>query len=151
GQDLLRVPQRQSHLLVQNRRQGQRLRPQLHAADSHRSGGLQAMASLDPPLALAAAAHGDIETAHYGSPDNFFLILCFATFRFHAAAAMRAVLRQWNRDPFIHPRWNGAARLSTIALARLAARPLWVGFRVTPRMRRALTLASAQRGFQLPA
>jgi len=49
GQDLSRVPQRQPHLLVANRRQSQRLRPQLHAAHSHRIGGLQSVTSLDPP------------------------------------------------------------------------------------------------------
>jgi hypothetical protein len=38
------------------------------------------MASLHPPLALLAPPHSDIETAHYGSPDNLFLILCFAAF-----------------------------------------------------------------------
>jgi len=40
AQDLSRVPQRQPHLLVQNRRQGQRFRPQLHATDSHCIRGL---------------------------------------------------------------------------------------------------------------
>jgi hypothetical protein len=50
------------------------------------------MASLHPPLTLVAPAHSNIETAHYGSPDNLFLILCFAAFRFHATAAMRAAL-----------------------------------------------------------
>ena len=67
------------------------------------------MASLHPPLTLVAPAHSDIETSHYGSPDNLFLILCFAAFRFHAAAAMRAALWQWNRDSFIHARRDGAA------------------------------------------
>jgi hypothetical protein len=109
------------------------------------------MASLHPPVALAATTHDDIETTHYRSPDNLFLILCFATFPFHATAAMWAALWQWNRDSFIHSRWDGAAGLSAIALARLTARRLWVGFRVTPRMRRGLTFAGAQRGFQLPA
>ena len=109
------------------------------------------MASLHPPLALAAAAHGDIETAHDGPPDNLFLILCFAAFRLHAAAAMRAALRQWNRDPFIHARRDGTARLPAVAAARFAARPLRVGFWCAARMRRGLTLAGTQRCFQFPA
>ena len=46
------------------------------------------MASLHPSLALLAPPHSDIETAHYGSPDNLFLILCFAAFPFYLAAAM---------------------------------------------------------------
>ena len=49
GQDLPRVSQRQPHLLVQDGRQGQRLRPQPHVADSHRIRSLQPMASLHPP------------------------------------------------------------------------------------------------------
>ena len=110
-----------------------------------------AMASLHAPLAVAAAAYGDIETAHDGPPDNLFLILGFAAFRLHAAAAMRAALRQWNRDPFIHARRNGAARLPTVAAARFAAWPLRVGFWVAPRMRGGLTLAGTQRCFQFPA
>jgi hypothetical protein len=109
------------------------------------------MASLHLPPALAAAAHSDIETAYYGSPDNLFLILCCAAFRLHAATAMRAALRQWNRDPFIHPRRNGAARLSAIAPARLAPWPLRVDFRIAARMWRRLTLAGTQRCFQFPA
>src|SRR5512132_3439173 len=109
------------------------------------------MASLHPPPALAAAAHRDIETTHHGSSDNLFLILCFAAFRVHAAAAMRAAPRQWNSDPFIRPRRNGAARLSAIAAARLASRPLRACFDVAARMWRRLTLAGTQRCFQFPA
>ena len=109
------------------------------------------MASLNPPLALAAPAHRDIETAHYGSPDNLFLILCFAAFPLHAAAAMRAALRQWNRDPFIHARRNRTARLPAVAAPRFAAGALRVGDWLAARMRRRLTLAGAQCGFQLPA
>src|SRR6266849_9400546 len=108
------------------------------------------MASLHSPLAVAAVAHGDIETAHHGPADNLFLILGFAAFPLHAATAMRAVLRQRNRDLFIHPRWGGAACLPTVVAARFPARPLGIGFWVTPRMRRRLTLAGAQRGFQFP-
>ena len=109
------------------------------------------MESLHPPLALAAAAHDDIKTAHDGPPDNLFLILCFAAFRFHAATAMRAALWQWNRDPFIHTRRYGTARLPAIAAARFAAWPLRVGFWCAARMRCGLALAGAQRGFQFPA
>src|SRR5436190_17775275 len=106
------------------------------------------MASLHPPPAAAAAAHIDIETAHDGPPDNLFLILCFAAFPLHAAAAMRTALGQGNLDPFIHPPWDRAARLSAIASARLAARAIRVAFGCAPRMRRGLALAGAQRGFQ---
>ena len=109
------------------------------------------MASLNPPLTLVAPAHSDIETSHYGSPDNLFLILCFAAFRFHAATAMRAALWQWNRDSFIHARRDGTARLPAIAAARFAAWPLWVGFWCAARMGCGLALAGAQRGFQFPA
>ena len=109
------------------------------------------MASLHPPLAVAAAPHSDIETAHYGAPDNLFLLLCFAAFRFHAAAAMRAVLWQWNRDSFIYARWDGAARLPAVVAARFAAWPLWIGFWGAARMRRGLALAGAQRGLQFLA
>src|SRR5215475_8215292 len=109
------------------------------------------MTSLHPLLAVAAAAHSDIETAHYGSPDNLFLILRFAAFRLHSAAAMRAVLRQWNLDPFIHPRRDRAACLPAVATARLTAWPLWVGFWGAARVRGGLALAGAQRGFQFSA
>jgi hypothetical protein len=78
------------------------------------------MAPLHPPLALATPAYRDIETAHYGSPDNLFLILCFEAFPLHAAT-MRAALRQGNRNPFIHARRDGTARLSAVAAARFAA------------------------------
>lgn len=109
------------------------------------------MASLHPPLAVAAATHSDIETAHHGPPDNLFLILCFAAFRLYAAAAMWAALWQWNRDPLIYPCRDGAACLPAVVAARFAAWPPRVGFGGTPRMRRGLTLAGAQRGFQFLA
>src|SRR5207248_1799970 len=109
------------------------------------------MASLHSPPTLAAAAHGNIETAHYSAPDNLFLILCFAAFHLHTAAAMRAVLRQWNRDPFIHARRNGTARLSAIAATQSTAWALRVAFWCAARMRRRLPLAGAQRCFQFPA
>ena len=109
------------------------------------------MASLHPPLAFAAVAHGNIETAHYGAPYNLFLILGFAAFRFHAAAAMRAALRQRNRDSFINVRRDGAASLPAIAAGWFAAWPLRVGFWCAARMRCGLALAGAQRGFQFPA
>ena len=109
------------------------------------------MASLHPPLAFVAVAHGDIETAHYGAPYNLFLILGFAAFRFHAAAAMRAALRQGNRDSFIDARRDGTASLPAIAAARFAAWPLRVGFWGAARMRCGLALAGAQRGVQFPA
>src|ERR1700686_556502 len=109
------------------------------------------MASLHSPPALAAVAHSDIETAYYGPPDNIFLILRFAAFRLHAAPAMRATLWQWNRDLFIHARWDGTARLPAVAAARFASRPPRVGFGVAPRMWRRLALAGTQRCFQFPA
>ena len=109
------------------------------------------MASLHPPLAVATAAHSDIETAYDGPPDDLFLILRFAAFRLHVAAATRAALRQSNGDPFIHSRGDRAARLPAIAVARFPAWPLRIGFRRAARMRRGLTFAGAQRGFQFPA
>ena len=151
GQDLSRVPQRQPHLLVQDRRQSQRLRSQLRIADSHRIRCLQAMASLHTPLTLAAAAHRDIESAYYGSPYNLFLILCLAAFLLDATAAMRTALWQWDGYPFIHSRRDGAARLSAIAPARLASWTLRVAFWRTARMRCRLALAGAQRRFQFLA
>src|SRR6516164_9192822 len=129
------MPQRQLHLLVQDGRQGQCLRSQLHAADSHRIRGLQPMASLHPPLAVAAAAHSNIETAHYGPSDNFFLILCFAAFRLHTAAAMWAALRQWNRDALIHARRDRTARPPAVATAGLTSRPLRITLWVATGMR----------------
>src|SRR6266849_1016462 len=105
------------------------------------------MTSLHPPPALAAATHSDVETAHDGSPNNLFLILCFAALRLYAPAAIRAVRRQWNRDLFIHALRNRAACLPTIAAARFAAGPLRVGFRIAARMWCGLPLAGAQRCF----
>src|SRR5215472_3804343 len=109
------------------------------------------MASLHPPLAVAAQAYGDIETAHDRPPNDLLLILGLAAFHLHVAAAMRAALRQGNGDPFIHERGDRAARLPAIAQARFAAWPLGIGFRRAARMRRGLTLAGAQCGFQFPA
>ena len=109
------------------------------------------MASLYAASAIAAATHGDIETTYDGSPQNLFLILGFAAFRLHAAAAMRALIRQRNRDAFIHPRRDGAACLSAVAATRFTARSLRVGFQPAPRMGRRLTLGSTQSCFQLPA
>jgi hypothetical protein len=74
------------------------------------------MASLHSPLTLAAAAHGNIKATHDGLPDNILLILRFAAFRLHSAA-MRAVLREWNLDPFIHACRDRAARLPSVAAA----------------------------------
>src|SRR5262249_41490191 len=109
------------------------------------------MAPLHAPVAIAAAAHRNIETAHHGPPDNLFLILGFAAFSLHAAAAMRAPLRQRHCKLLIHPRRNRAARPLTVAATGFAAWALRVGFWVAPRMRGGLTLAGTQCGFQFPA
>src|SRR4051812_18182927 len=109
------------------------------------------MASLHPPPALAAPTNLDVESAHQGAPHNLFLILCFAAFRLHAAAAMRAAFGQWNHDSFIHPRRDGTARLTSIVATRFAARALRVGIWVAARMGRCLTFAGAQRCFQFPS
>ena len=71
------------------------------------------MASLYAALAIAATTHGD--RTHHGPSHNLFLILRFAAFRLHAAAAMRTVIRQGNLDAFIHTRRDGAACLSATA------------------------------------
>ena len=70
----------------------------------------------------------------------------FAAFRLHAAAAMRAVIRQGNRDAFIHPRRDGAACLS-VAATRFTARSLRVGFRPAPRIGRDRQTPASQTGW----
>ena len=109
------------------------------------------MTPLNAPVAIAAVAYRDIETAHDGTPDNLFLILCFAAFRLHPAAAMRAVFRQWNGDPFIYARRDRTACPPAVAAPRFSARPLRIGFGVASRMRRGLALTGAQSGFQFSA
>ena len=109
------------------------------------------MASLHSSLAVTAAACCDIETAHDGPPHNLFLILCFAAFRLHAAATMRTALGQRNPDPLIHARRDGAACVAAVAAAGFAARAIRFAFGCASRMRRRLSLAGAQRGFQFPA
>src|SRR5207249_7223570 len=88
GQYLPRVPQREPHLLVEDRGQSQRLGSQLDRAHSHCIGGLQSM----PPLYLAAtttaATHSYIEAAHQGAPYNLFLILRFVALKLDRASAM---------------------------------------------------------------
>ena len=108
------------------------------------------MSPLHPPPAVAAAPHRDIETAHNGSPHNLFLILGFAAFRLHAAAAMLAALRQRNRDSFIDARRGGAAGLPAVVAAGFAAWALRVGLGCAARMWLRLTLAGTQRRFQFP-
>jgi hypothetical protein len=141
--DLSRVPQRQPHLLVEDRRQGERLRPQLHAAHSHRIRCLQWMASLHPPRAHPATAHRNVKAAHHGPPHDVFLMLRLAAFRLHATAAVRATLRQRDRDLFIDTRRDRAARLPTVAATRLAAWPPRVGFWFSAGVRRRLPLAGS--------
>src|SRR5260370_39394864 len=108
------------------------------------------MTSLHPPRTSAAMPHGDIEPAHHGSPDDLFLVLRFAAFQLHAAAAMWTTLRQGDHDPFIHARGDRPARLSAIPAARLTARLLGTGFCFSARVRRGLTLAGPQSPFQPP-
>src|SRR5260370_18406224 len=98
------------------------------------------MTSLPPPRTSAAMPHGDIEPAHHGSTDDLFLILRFAAFQLHAAAAMWTALRQGDRDPFIHARGDRPARLPAIPAARLTARPLRFGFLFSAHVRRSLSL-----------
>src|SRR5260370_7778433 len=107
------------------------------------------MTSLPPPRTSAAMPHGDIEPAHHGSPDDLFLVLRFAAFQLHAAAAMWTTLRQGDHDPFIHARGDRPARLSAIPAARLTARLLGTGFCFSARARPALPLAVPQCRFQL--
>jgi hypothetical protein len=109
------------------------------------------MASLHPPRAHPATAHRNVETAHHGPPHDVFLILRLAAFRLHATAAVRATLRQRDRDLFIDTRRDRAARLPTVAPTRLAAWPPRVGFWFSAGVRRRLPLAGAQGRFQCPA
>jgi hypothetical protein len=108
------------------------------------------MAPLDAPVANAAVTYSDIETAHDGTPDDLFLILCFVAFRLHPAAKMRAALRRWNGYPFVHTPRNGAAPPLAIAATGFAAWALRIGYWCAARMRGGLTSAGAQRGFQFP-
>src|SRR5260370_40549347 len=64
---------------------------------------------------------------------------------------MRTVRRQWNRDPFISARRDGAACLPAVAATWFTARPLRVNFGVAAGMRCGLPLAGAQCCFQFPA
>ena len=91
GEHLPRVSQRQSHLLVQHRRQRQGLRPQLHAAYSCRLGRLQRMSTLHPPATLTAVAYSDVKTAHHRASDDLFLILRFVALQFDPAATVGAL------------------------------------------------------------
>ncbi len=90
------MPQRQTHLLVENRRQRQRLGPQLDRAHAHahRIGSLQPMPPLHPAATTAAAAHGDVKAAHHSPPYNLFLILRFAGLKLDPVSAMGTLLRQ---------------------------------------------------------
>src|ERR1051326_7135455 len=106
------------------------------------------MASLYATVAIAAVSHSNIETAHDGAPDDLFLILGLAVLRPHAAAAMRAVLRQGNRDSFVHARWGGTTRLPAVAAAGFAAGALRIRFWLAPRMRGSLPFTGTQSRFQ---
>src|SRR5713226_6816329 len=109
------------------------------------------MAPLHPALTHPAATHRNVKPAHHGPPHNLFLILRFAAFRFHTAAAVRAVLRQWDGNLFVDARWDRAARPPAITAARLAAWPLRVGFWFSAGMRRRLTFAGPQSCVEFPA
>ena len=91
------------------------------------------MAPLNAPVAMAAVAYGDIETAHDGTPDDLFLILCFAAFRLHAASTLRAAFRQWNGDPFIYALRDRPACLPAVVPTGLAARALGISRRTADR------------------
>ncbi len=103
GQHLPHVPQREPHLLVENRGQGQRFRPQLDRAHAHRIGGLQRMPSLYPTAAIAAATYRDIEAADHGAPHNFLLILRFVALQLDPASTVGTLRRQRHGNRFIHP------------------------------------------------
>ena len=56
------------------------------------------MPPLHPAATTTAAAHGNIEAAHHGAPNNLFLILRFAPLKLYATSAMRTLLRQRDTD-----------------------------------------------------
>ena len=87
------------------------------------------MASLHLPRTSPATPHRDIKATHHGLPYDVFLILRLTTLRLHvAAAAVREALGQRDGDLFINTRWNGAARLLPVLLAKLTTWLLGIGF-----------------------
>jgi len=144
------VSQRQSHLLVQHRRQGQRLRPQLHAAHTHRIKRLQRMPALHPAATPAAAAHRDLKAAHHRAPYDLFLVLGFVALQLHVPSAARTMLGCGTRKLFIDARGDGAAGASAVGATGFPAWGLGVRFQCSARMRRGLSLARPQRRFQFP-
>ena len=64
---------------------------------------------------------------------------------------MRALLRQWNGDPFVHAPRDGAARAPAVSVTGFAAWTPRIVLWCAARMWGGLTSAGSQRGFQFPA
>ena len=108
------------------------------------------MPALDSAATPAAAAHRDIKAARHRAPYDLFLILRFAAFPLHPASTVQTLLGERDVQLFIDARGNGAAGASAVGATGFPAGGLGVRFQCPARMRRGLSLARPQRGFQFP-
>ena len=115
GGPLVRDP----HLFVQMCGQSQRLRSHLHVRRSQRVGCLQRVTPLDMSTAADAVPNLYIEAPHNRLPHDVFLKLRLRAVVNDLPTAVGTLLRQSNRNLFIHSVRNSAKRPQSVIAAAL--------------------------------
>src|SRR6185295_15852123 len=127
-QDLSGTLVRDPHLFDQMRGQSESLRPDLHVRCSQSIRRLQRVPPLNVFAATGAMARFHIEPAHNRLPDDVFLKLRQRAVVNDSPAAVGTLLRQWNRNLFIHAIRNSAESSLSVIRATLASGPLRIVF-----------------------
>jgi len=115
---------RDPHLFAHMGSQRQCLRTHLDVCRSQSIGGLQGVSALNMSTASAAMTRLHIEAPDDGPSDDVFLILRLRVIVNHPPATVWTLLRQRNRNLFIHMIGNCTECPRAVIQAFLASRPL---------------------------
>ena len=137
-------------LFIQDHRQRDGLRAELHRGGAERIGGLQQMPSLYATMTVPALADRDTKFMHHGTlHGQVFLVLRDDALPPHGPTAVRTLRGQRRLMPVIDLARPGPMRLPAIGGARFATWPLGVRLRQPTRKGRRLPLPAAPRHLEL--
>lgn len=143
------LAERESELFIEDDREGDCLRAELHARRAQRVGGLQWMAALHAPLARATPTDANAKRAHDDTGDGqLVLILPRPPGVADRAAVVGTAVGQRRVVCLVDTAGPPAIGFAPICRAGFTARPAWL-WHQRPAERRGLTVARASRLVQL--
>ena len=144
------LAERQTQVLVQQRRRRDGLRTELHGGGAHGVGCLERMPPLHPTAALPTAADVDIEATHqWADGRQIFLILRGHVRAIDGGATIGTRRRHRHVECVVNHQWNGPPAVATIGGTGLPARTTRMDRRGPFRERGRLPEARATRCVQL--